>query len=93
MTDRERALVGPLLPGPKPGGRPGTVDPREVMNAILFLASSGCRWRALPKDVPPMTTVQGHFHAWRDMDLFGAISPVTVMGASELESRPRCACC
>ena len=40
-----------------------------------------------------MTTVQGHFHAWRDMDLFGAISPVTVMGASELESRPRCACC
>ena len=87
MTDREWALVAPLLPGPKPGGRPRTVDLREVMNAILYLASSGCQWRALPKDFPPMTTVQGYFYAWRDMGLFGAINRVLVVGARELEGR------
>jgi len=87
MTDREWGLVAPLLPGPKPGGRPRTVDLREVMNAILYLASSGCQWRALPKDFPPMTTVQGYFYAWRDMGLFGAINRLLVMGARELEGR------
>jgi putative transposase len=87
MLDREWALIAPLLPAAKPGGRPRTTDLREVMNAILYIASSGCQWRALPKDFPPMTTVQGYFYAWRDMGLFAAINHLLVMSARELEGR------
>jgi transposase len=87
MLDREWALIGPLLPAARPGGRPRTTDLREVMNAILYMASSGCQWRALPKDFPPMTTVQGYFYAWRDMGLFAAINRLLVMSARELEGR------
>jgi putative transposase len=87
MLDREWALIAPLLPAAKPGGRPRTTDLREVMNAILYIASSGCQWRALPKDFPPMTTVQGYFYAWRDMGLFTTINHLLVMSARELEGR------
>jgi putative transposase len=87
MLDREWALIAPLLPAAKPGGRPRTTDLREVMNAILYIAASGCQWRALPKDCPPMPTVQGYFYAWRDMDLFPAINHLLVMSARELEGR------
>ena len=87
MLDREWALIAPLLPAAKQGGRPRTTDLREVMNAILYIASSGCQWRALPKDFPPMTTVQGYFYTWRDMGLFAAINHLLVMSARELEGR------
>jgi putative transposase len=87
MLDREWGLIAPLLPAAKPGGRPRTTDLREVMNAILYIAASGCQWRALPKDFPPMTTVQGYFYAWRDMGLFPAINHLLVMSARELEGR------
>jgi transposase len=47
-------------------GRPRRVDLREIVNAILFIAATGCPWRLLPKDFPPFTTVQGYFYQWRD---------------------------
>jgi transposase len=43
-------------------GRPREVDLRKVVNAILYLASTGCQWRLLPKDLPPVSTVQRYFH-------------------------------
>src|SRR4051812_723331 len=49
MTDREWAIIAPLLPPARSGGRPRTVDLRAVMDAILFIASSGCQWRMLPQ--------------------------------------------
>ena len=57
MTDREWAIIAPLLPPARLGGRPRTVDLRAVVDAILFIASSGCQWRMLPKDFPPRSTV------------------------------------
>ncbi len=62
LTDREWALIAPLLPGAKRGGRPRTTDLRAVVDAILYLASSGCQWRMPPKDFPPVSTVQGYFY-------------------------------
>jgi transposase len=47
-------------------GRPRTVDLRKVVEAILFILSTGCQWRALPREFPPYSTVQGYFYAWRD---------------------------
>ena len=64
LTDEEWSLLEPLLPGPASTGRPRTTDLREVLNAIQYLASAGCQWRALPTDFPPFTTVQNYFYGW-----------------------------
>ncbi len=57
------------------------------MNAILYMASTGCQWRMLPKDFPPFTTVQNYFYAWRDMGVLHAINNTLVMEAREQEGR------
>lgn len=66
MTDSEWALLQRLLPRPSRLGRPRTTDLRRVLEAILYILSSGCQWRALPLEFPPYSTVQGYFYAWRD---------------------------
>ena len=65
LTNAQWKLLGPLLPPPKPGGRPRTVNLREVINAILYLLRSGCSWRMLPHDFPPWGTVWYYFRRWR----------------------------
>src|SRR5260370_37279092 len=52
--------------GPAGRGRPGPRDRRGVINAILYVLVTGCQWRALPKEFPPRSTVQGYFYRWRD---------------------------
>ena len=47
-------------------GRPRTTDLRAIVDAILYVLRTGCQWRALPKDFPPRSTVQGYFYRWRD---------------------------
>jgi transposase len=64
LTDAEWALAGPLIPPAKRGGRRRSVDLREVVNAIFYLLSTGCQWRALPKDLPPKTTVYDYLELW-----------------------------
>lgn len=87
LREEEWALIAPLLPGPKPVGRPRVANLREVVNAILYMASAGCQWRMLPKDFPPFTTVQNYFYAWRDMGVLRAINNTLVMAAREQEGR------
>src|SRR6266704_3517766 len=65
-TDEEWALIEPFMPKPCPRGRPREVALREIVNAILYVARTGCQWRALPKDLPPCSTVQYYFYLWRD---------------------------
>ena len=62
VSDREWALVAPLLPPDRRQGRPRKTDLREVVNAILYMASTGCQWRMLPSDLPPPSTVQRYFY-------------------------------
>ena len=69
MTDREWGLVAAFMPPPRRLGRPRTTDLREVMNAILYIATTGCQWVQLRKDFPPCSTVQRYFHDWRDSGL------------------------
>ena len=87
MTDAEWALTAPFVPPARRGGRPRTADMREVLNAILYIAASGCAWRLLPKCFPPVSTVQRYFYAWRDAGLFEAINTVLVMNLREIEGR------
>jgi transposase len=87
LKDEEWALVAPFMPPPRRVGRPREVDLREVVNAILYLASTGCQWRLLPKDFPPVSTVQRYFHDWRNGGLWRDISNTLVMRARELAGR------
>src|SRR6476469_2795390 len=50
LTDAEWALVAPLIRPAKRGGRPRTVNVREVLNAIFYVLWTGCQWKALPKE-------------------------------------------
>ena len=87
MTDREWLLTAPFIPSAKSGGRPRTTDMREVVNALLYIAASGCSWRLLPKCFAPVSTVRRYFYAWRDTGLFDAINMVLVMNLREIEGR------
>ena len=62
LTDAQWALLAPLIPAPKPGGRPAIHDRRELVDAMLYLLRAGCAWRLLPHDFPPWRTV---YHYWR----------------------------
>ncbi len=64
LTDDEWAHVEPLIPPAKPGGNKRSIDVREVMNGIMFILSTGCQWRAIPKDLPPKSTVHDYLVLW-----------------------------
>ena len=65
LSDAEWAVLEPLLPPAKPGGRPRTTDLRAVCNAVFYLVHVGCQWRYLPREFPPHATVYRYFSAWR----------------------------
>jgi transposase len=65
LTDAEWAVLEPLLPPAKPGGRPRRVDLRQILNGIFYLLRSGCAWRYLPREYGPWTTVFHYFRRWR----------------------------
>ena len=87
LTDPEWRLIEPFMPPANKYGRPRTTDLREVMNAILYLVSSGCAWALLPKDFPPRSTVQRYFYHWRDCGLLQTIRFHLAMETRELEGR------
>ncbi len=64
MTDDQWALVEPLIPPARPGGRPREVDIREVVNALFYRNRNGCGWHALPHDFPAWKTVYNYFQWW-----------------------------
>lgn len=66
LTDAEWQIVEPFMPPPAHLGRPREIELRSVVNAILYILATGCQWRALPKDFPARSTVQGYFYRWRD---------------------------
>lgn len=66
LTDAEWQLVEPLLPARCRWGRPRVADLRAVLDGLLYILATGCQWRALPRDFPPRSTVQGYFYRWRD---------------------------
>ena len=64
LKDEEFALVEPLIRPAKRGGRRRSVDVREVLNGLLYVLSTGCQWAAMPKDLPPKSTVYDYFDLW-----------------------------
>jgi transposase len=64
LTDDEWTLVEPLIPPGKTGGGQRRTNLREVVNALMYVLSTGCQWRAIPKDLPPRSTVYDYFELW-----------------------------
>ncbi|HEX6479331.1 MAG TPA: IS5 family transposase [Ktedonobacteraceae bacterium] len=66
LTDRQWDCIKELIPPAKPGGRPRSLEMREVINAILYMVVSGCQWRMLPGEYPAWQSVYTYFQQWRD---------------------------
>src|ERR1700680_2113174 len=64
LTDDEWGHVELLIPPAKRGGNKRRVDIREVMNGIMYVLSTGCQWRAVPKDLPPRSTLFDYLKLW-----------------------------
>ena len=74
MTDAEWAMLEPLIPAAKHGGRPRKTDMRAAINAILYLLRTGCPWRYLPRDgFPPRSTVYNIFRNFQKDGVWDAI--------------------
>ena len=73
LTDAQWKLVRPLIPKPKPGGRPQSVNRREILNAIFHLVRGGIQRRMLPHDFPPWGTVHYYYRQWRRDGMWEAI--------------------
>lgn len=86
-SDREWAIIAPLLARTTKVGRPRLHRGRDLWNAIQYLAATGCQWAQLPKDFPPFTTVQYHFYRMRDSGLLDAINAVLVACTRVAEGR------
>jgi len=64
LTDGEWAHVGPLIPPARRGGNRRHVDEREVVNGLMYILSTGCQWRAIPRDLPARSTLYDYFDLW-----------------------------
>ncbi len=64
LTDEEWALVAALIPASKRGGNKRTVDLRAVVKGVMYILSTGCQWAAIPKDLPPRSTLHDYFDRW-----------------------------
>lgn len=64
LSDAEWDVIAPMIPPAKRGGRPRTVDIRNVLNGLLYVLATGCQWRAVPKDLPPDSTLREYLGLW-----------------------------
>lgn len=65
MTDAEWAILEPLVPALKGGGRPPKYTRRAILDAIRYAVRQGCTWRALPADLPHWNTAFWYYKEWQ----------------------------
>src|ERR1041384_3210607 len=85
LTDDEWALCEPLIPPARRGGNKRHVDEREVVNGLMYVLSTGCQWRAIPKDLPPRLTA---LRCWYDRRRCRGAPPQTSQSANFAPSVP-----
>jgi transposase len=73
LTDDEWGHIEPLIPPAKRGGRKREVNVREVVNGIMYVLSTGCQWRYVPRDLPPRSTLFHYFDLWNHDGTLGRI--------------------
>jgi transposase len=89
LTDRQWDNIEHLFAPSRrrPGGRPRRYPLREIVNALFYLARSGCAWRMLPHDFPPWGLVSYYFSTWRDAGIIEAIPRILCMDLRRLDDR------
>lgn len=87
LTDEEWGEIEPLIPPAKRGGNKRTVDLREVVNSLMYVLSTGCQWRAIPKDLVPRSTAFGYFDRWNWDGTLERIHHALYVKCRELASR------
>jgi transposase len=87
LTDQEWSLIEPLIPPAKPGGNRRTVIVRDVVDGVMYILSTGCQWSALPKDLPPRSTVNDYFRCWNDDGTLNRIHHALYVKCRELAER------
>ena len=87
VTDAEWSLIEPLIPAAKRGGRKRQVNMREVVNGLMYILSTGCQWRALPRDLPPRSTIYDYFDLWTYDGTLKRIHHVLYEACREQEQR------
>ena len=87
LSDEEWQHIAPLIHPAKQGGRKRTADVREVVNGIMYVLSTGCQWRYLPKDLPPKSTVYRYFDLWNYDGTLEAIHYTLYVKCREAEER------
>ncbi|MEM7346409.1 MAG: IS5 family transposase [Chloroflexota bacterium] len=95
ITDEQWEILEPLLPPAKQGGRPRSVDMRDIINALFYILSAGCAWRLLPHDLPPWQTVYYYFRQWNQDQTWQMINDHLRQSIRLTESReasPSAAC-
>ena len=65
LTDEQWSRLEPLIPAPKPGGRPVRYPRREIVNAVVYQLRGGAAWRMLPHDLPPWGITYHYWASWR----------------------------
>jgi transposase len=73
LTDEQWALIGPMIPPERPGGRHREADMRRVLDGILYLVRSGCAWRAIPHDLPNHSTCRHYYDRFRADGTWGRL--------------------
>ena len=87
VTEEEWAMIAPLIPPAKKGGNKRTVDVRAVVNGVMYILSTGCQWAALPKDLPPRSTVNDYLRRWDDDRTLDRIHHALYVRCRELAGR------
>lgn len=87
LADAEWGLIEPFMPGRRRLGRPRATELRSVVNAIFYIATTGCQWRQLPREFPPYSTVQGYFYQWIRDGRWEIINHALVMASREKVGR------
>lgn len=87
LTDAEWSLIKDLIPPAKRGGRRRRVDEREIVNGIMYVLGTGCQWRAIPKDLPPRSTVHDYLDLWQWDGTLDRIHHVLYVHCRELAGR------
>ena len=84
-SDAEWALVAPLMPVRRSVGQPRATELRDVFDALLYIATTGCQWRMPPNDFPPVSTVRRYFYDWRDNGVLAELNRQFVAAARQAE--------
>ena len=87
VTHEEWVFLRPLIPPAKKGGNKRSVDEREIVNGMMYILSTGCQWAALPKDLPPRSTVNDYFRRWDEDGTLDLIHHALYVQCRELAGR------